>query len=55
MTLNGSGDLLGGTTIPLGAAANIQNTIVIPEPSVLAVGAAGAAAMLLCRRRRCYS
>jgi fibronectin-binding autotransporter adhesin len=51
-TINNAAAELGGTTIPLGAAANVQNTIVIPEPSVMALAAFSAAGLLARRRRR---
>jgi hypothetical protein len=49
--LGSSGDVLGGTTLPLGESAAVQNTIVTPEPSAVALAAAGASCLLTRRRR----
>jgi sugar lactone lactonase YvrE len=50
-TINGSGVVLGGTTVPLSQISRIQNTDVLPEPSALAFACAGAAGLLSRRRR----
>jgi hypothetical protein len=48
----GSSTELGGTTVPLGEVASVQNTIVTPEPGCLALAAMGVSGLLARRRRR---
>jgi hypothetical protein len=49
---NGAAMELGGTTLPLDAAAGIQNTLVVPEPAPLALTAIAAAGLLLRRGKK---
>jgi fibronectin-binding autotransporter adhesin len=52
-SLGSSGESLGGATLPLGQAAQIENAVaVVPEPALLGFVAVGAAGTLLRRRSR---
>jgi hypothetical protein len=51
-TINGSGESLGGTILPLGQAVGVANTIVTPEPGCLALATIAATSLLARRRRR---
>jgi fibronectin-binding autotransporter adhesin len=50
MSINDAAELDGGTTLALSATAQVQNTSVAPEPTLMGVGILGGA--LLARRKR---